>query len=824
VLARLSGFLPVGFYYRAFYAPAGIWHRLWEPVFRRLTGLGTVTVGPVGHDHPYDKVHLHAEVLVIGGGEAGMAAALAAAEAGRDVLLVEAMPILGGALNFAREATDRAEALARRDRLIAAVTAHPGIAVMTGALANGWFADNWVPVIRDTRLHKVRAGEVVLAGGSIDQPAIFRGNDLPGVMTCAGAQRLIRLWGVRPGRRAVILTCDDAGHGAALDLIEAGCEVAALADTRPVPADTPLAAAVRERGVPVHHGACIAEARAARGWHVTDARIAAVGEDGRAGAEIARVACDLIAVSAGAMPAWQLPCQAGGRLALDDAGAGGFHIEGLPTGVRLAGALAGAGSGGLAPIVRHRRGKEFVDLDEDLTVADLENAVAEGYDGIELVKRFSTVGMGPSQGRHSALAAARVVAGATGRTVGETGVTTARPPVAPELLGVLGGRRFAPYRRTPMHDRHLEAGAQMMPAGAWSRPAFYGRPDAREAAIAREVMAVRRGVGLIDVSTLGGIELRGPDAAELLERLYTFAFARQPVGRCRYLLMTDEAGTIIDDGIACRSADDLFYVTATTGAADRVTRAMLWWNAQWRLDVDVANLTAALAGVNLAGPASREVLAPLTDLDLAPGAFPYLGFREGTVAGIPARVFRVGFVGELGYEIHVPSTMGEALWDALCAAGQGAGLVPFGVEAQRVLRLEKGHIIVGQDTDAMTTPQEAQMAWAVSRRKPFFVGERSLRIRDARPSARRLVGFALDPSGEDPRESNLVIKRGEMAGFVTSVCRSPTLGRVIGLAFAAREDAEPGCRLAIRLDSGRTAEAEVVALPFFDPDGARQEL
>ena len=474
----------------------------------------------------------------------------------------------------------------------------------------------------------------------------------------------------------------------------------------------------------------------------------------------------------------------------------------------------------------HPKGKDFVDFDEDLQVADIINAVAEGYAELELVKRFSTVGMGPSQGRHSALNTARIVARETGRGVAEVGVTTARPPVYGERLGVLAGRSFEPERHTAMHHRHLEAGAQMMTAGLWWRPAFYGPGARRESCIAEEALAVRRNLGVIDVSTLGGLEVRGPDAAEFMNRVYTFAYLKQPVGRARYVLMTNDAGTIVDDGVACRLAEDRFYVTTTTTGAERVYRTMLWWNAQWRLEVDVANVSVAGAAVNIAGPRARELLARLVEgIDLSAEAFPYMGVRSGGVAGIPARLFRVGFVGELGFEVHVAASHGEALWDAVFDAGRDLDIAPFGVEAQRLLRLEKGHIIIGQDSDAMTTPEEAHMSWALSRRKPFFVGKRSLEVRDRHLSKRKLVGFAIDdPFAPLPRESNLVVIDDRIAGFVTSVARSPVLGRVIGLAYTAREASEPGAALPIRLDDGRALAAEVVALPFYDPDNLRQEM
>ena len=477
------------------------------------------------------------------------------------------------------------------------------------------------------------------------------------------------------------------------------------------------------------------------------------------------------------------------------------------------------------PIFPHPEGKAFVDFDEDLQVHDIERAIEEGYDHIELLKRFTTNGMGPSQGRHSALTATRLLARATAQEAGETGATTVRPPVVPVTIGHLAGRSFEPVRYTAMHLRHLEAGAKMMPAGLWLRPEFYGERRRRAALIEEEARNVRENVGLIDVSTLGGLDVRGPDAAEFMNRMYTFAYLKQPVGRSRYVLMTDVAGVIVDDGVACRLHAEHFYVTATTSGVDNVYREMLWYNAQWRLRIDVTNVTAALAAVNIAGPNSRAVLETLCDdVDLSPEGFPYMGVREGHVAGSPALLLRVGFVGELGYEVHVPASRGEALWDALMEAGAGHDIRPFGVEAQRLLRLEKGHIIVGQDTDGLTTPHEADMAWAIAGKKPFYVGMRSVRMQAGKGLARKLVGFEIAGAGEGrPKECHLVIRDGAIVGRITSIARSPNLGKTIGLAYVAPDQAEPGRRIEIRADGGRTVTATVAALPFFDPDGARQE-
>ena len=377
-----------------------------------------------------------------------------------------------------------------------------------------------------------------------------------------------------------------------------------------------------------------------------------------------------------------------------------------------------------------------------------------------------------------------------------------------------------------MHQQHVAQGAVWLRNGNWMRPAFYGRGEERAKVIAEELINVRNNVGMIDVSTLGGLDIRGPDATEFLDRMYTCSFAKLPVGKTRYLLMTNEAGTVIDDGVACRREERYFYVTATTTGAVQIYRNMLWWNAQWRLNVDLANVTPAYAGVNLAGPNARRVLEKLTDgIALSPREFPYLAYREGIVAGIPARIFRVGFIGELGYEIHVPSRFGAHLWRAISEAGQEFGIRPFGLEAQRLMRLEKGHVIIGQDTDGMTTPEEIDMSWAVGSSKPFFVGKRSLEIRSKSLSGRKLVGFTLDRMPNPGiEESNLVIRDRSIAGFITSIGTSPTLGKVIGLAYADRRDASIGGRITLRSSDGSEHQAEIVSPHFYDADNKRQEL
>lgn len=858
-LGKFSKFMPVGFYYRAFYKPKGVW-KLWEPVIRKKAGLGVVDLN--FKPEYYDKAYLFNDVTVVGGGPAGMQAALAAAAQGAKVLLVEQDKVLGGSLNYARFDIEGQVAKRLRDKLIQAVTSNPNIQVMTQAVCNAWFTDHYLPVIQGKRMYKVRAKQCIIASGSFDQPVIFRNNDLPGVILTSAAQRLIKLYAVKIGQNVVILTGNDDGYLAALDLAEAGIKVVALVDMRESPKNTALLASMKARNIPCHLGSTVFEALHDKSMHrVTGVDIRKIVAQGEVSSTSQKIDCDVLCMSSGYMPVYQLLCQAGAKLSYNDTRSE-FSLSGLPAGLYVTGSvnaihaiervlenaeqtgqIAAAQAKGQPfesknlihfteeninfpwPIFEHPKGKEFVDFDEDLQIRDIVNATKSGYRDVQLVKRFSTVGMGPSQGRHSALPTARLVAKSTQRSVSETGVTTARPPFTVEKLAHVAGRSFDPYRQTPMHRRHLEAGAKMMPAGNWQRPAYYGNEAQRLTHIENEVNNVRQNVGMIDVSTLGGLEIRGKDSAEFLNRLYTFGFAKLPVGKTRYAVISNEHGVVIDDGVAGRISENHFYVTATTSGVDRIYQQMLKWNVQWRLNVDITNVTTALAAVNIAGPKSREVMKRIChDVDLSNEAFPYLGLREGTIYGIPVRILRVGFVGELGYEIHFPARYGEFMWDQLMQAGKPFDMKPFGVETQRLLRLEKGHIIISQDTDGMTHPLEVDLGWAVARSKPWFVGKRSIAILEAQPLKRKLVSFVLDKSQEKPLEGHIVLEGENISGNITSCEYSPTLDKIIGMAYVGINQSEVGQQFPIRVEKGAVVQATVVKAPFYDPKNQRQEI
>ena len=862
ILDACSHFLPVGFYYKAFYKPKGAW-KFWEPIIRRLAGLGKINVQATPEQS--DKQYRFADVAVIGAGPAGLAAAFQSAGLGAEVILIDDNPYLGGSLNYARFRPNYDQVSSLRETLVKNVQSHPRITILCNATCTGWFDDNWLAVITENRLIKLRANSVVAATGSFEQPAVFRHNDLPGVMLGSAAQRLIRLYGVKPGHSTVVLTSNDDGYGVALDLIEAGIPVNMVVDMRANETNTDLVSAVKQQGIQVLSGYTVTETipgsgmRSIKGVHVDKI----IGE-GKVAGNSQIIHCDLLCMSVGYTPAAQLLCHSGARLDYDEADAMlKFKDGSLSDNAVIAGSVnavfdldavvedgtcAGHAAARLAgyearsldvspdrknssaqnhpwPIFSHAKGKEFVDFDEDLQIKDIQRAVAEGYDDLELVKRYSTVVMGPSQGRQSALNNLRIATKAAKKSIQGLTITTQRPPFYPEPIQLLAGQSFQPLRRTAIHHRHIELGAQMTPAGLWHRPAYYGSPEKRQHIIEQEALAVRNNAGLIDVSTLGKLEIRGSDAAEFMNRMYTFAYVKQPVNRLRYVLMTDETGAIIDDGIAARFSQQHFYVTTTTAGVDNVYRTMLRWNAQWCLDVDITNVTSAYAAISLAGPYSRAVLQKfVTDVDLSVNGFKYSEVRCGHVMGIPARFLRVGFVGELGWEIHVPSSQGEALWDGLLEEGGQYGCIPVGIEAQRLLRLEKAHIIVGQDTDGLTIPHEANMAWAIADKKPFFIGKRAIDVLAGKELNRKLVGFSLPVDSPLPEECNLTLRGNKITGRITSVASSPALGKIIGLAYVATDKTEAGSSFDIKLSSGECISATVVTTPFYDPANQRQEL
>ncbi|MGD9764820.1 MAG: 2Fe-2S iron-sulfur cluster-binding protein [Candidatus Binatia bacterium] len=862
VLDKMDRLLPIGFYYKTFIRPRFIWP-LVEQVLRRVAGLGEVDHA-LARSERYEHEYRHADVAVVGGGPAGLSAAREAAALGARVALVDDQPALGGHLRMqARLYANAGEhsgtsGVVIAGALRAVVESLPGVDVLRPATVFGSYEGGLLGVVQGQRLIHLRAKRLVVATGCYEYPPLFHNNDLPGVMLGSGAQRLLQLYGVRPGTRAVVVTNSDFGLAVACDLLAAGVEIAAVADAR-------LAVPERELqqlaagGVSVLAGYGIEAAWGRK--RVEGARLMPLDATGQAvPGERRAVPCDLICVSTGFAPATALLAQSGGRLGYD-AGLGAIVPQQLPPTVFAAGEVSGIhhlptillqgkvaglraalslqlGDGAAGercaeyerqlavaqreyrapsvpfPVVgaAAERGKKFVCVCEDVTEKDLCAGIAEGFDEIELLKRYSTVSMGPCQGKMCAMTSVRVCARETGRTMDEIGTTTARPPVVPVALGVLAGRSHHPVKRTPMHHKHVALGAEMMDLGGWQRPYAYRAP-------AEEHAAVRERAGLIDVSTLGKLDVKGADAGRLLDTVYTHSFSGLRVGRVRYGILCDDSGVILDDGTVSRLADDHFFITTTTGNIDFVEQWLKWWAAGTGLCVHVTNVTAGWAAMNLAGPRAREVLATLTARDLSGQAFPYLACARDAVAGVPALLLRIGFVGETGWEIHVPAEYGEHVWDAVMAAGKPFDIAPFGVEAQRILRLEKKHLIVGQDTDALSNPLEADIAWVVKFDKADFIGKRALESIRERGLRQKLVGFALR-DGTAVEAGGAVALDGKLVGRVASARVSPYTGKCIGLAWVPADVAASGAAFHIRVN-GATAVADVVDAPFYDPEGNR---
>lgn len=819
-LNRLAGpVLSAGFYYKTFIRPRRLWP-LYERVLRRFSPGGRVPATPPAGR--YEHRYVHPDVLVAGGGPAGMAAALAAAESGARVLLVDEQPELGGHLRSGRQ--DELAALAE---LRAAVAGADKLEVLTDSVVAGCYEGGLVAVVQrldDTglvteRLVKARPAQLVVAPGLIERPYVVAGNDLPGVVLSTAVRRLINLYAVKPGERAVVFTANDDGLAAAADLERAGVDVQRIVDAR--------------------EGGDIVRVRGRGGVRAVECA------DGRT------VQCDLFVTAVGWTAPTALVTMAGGRVSYH-AGAARFAPFELPDSVLATGGLVGDGT--LDVLVAHGRatgrqaarraagagaGISFpalepaahpqlfagqtdgvVDFAEDVSSKDLKAAVAEGYDSIELVKRYTTVTMGPTQGKLEAVNAIAVVAAATGRSIAETGTTTARPPYTPISLGALAGRNYQPVRRSPMHDWHVTHGAAPLVAGQWIRPDHYGDPAA-------EVRNVRQNVGIIDVTPLGKFELRGPDVPNLLELLYVNKWRKLAVGQVRYGAMCADDGVVLDDGVTGRLGEHQYLLTATSSGATAIGEWIERWlqteHPNWR--IHVIPMTDAYASMNVAGPRSRELIERLiSGIDLSNEAFPYMRVRLGTVAGVPdCVVWRIGFTGELSYELHVPSANGLTVWEALLSAGADLGVRPFGVEAQRILRLEKGHLIVGQDTDGLTQGYSAGLDWAIKMDKEDFVGKPELAWQRFRDGHLVLVGLQpVDRRVVPPEGCQIVEDGGGIVGRVTSSRFSPTLERAIGLGFVAPHLSKPGTVVTVVLPDGSRVPTKVTPqLAHVDPEGTR---
>ena len=864
ILGAAPGLLPAGFYYKTF-----IWPRwgVFSPFIRRMGGLGRAPRAADGE--VYAKTFAACDVLVVGAGPAGLSAALGAARSGARVILVDDKPELGGSLLEGQHQIDGESALNWVARVEHELEAFPEVRILRRTTATGCYDHNLLTLSEDCgpgepsqRFWKVRTGRVVLCAGAFERPLVFPGNDRPGVMLASAARAYALRFGVLPGRRVVVVTNNDSAYAAAIDLAAVGVEIAGIVDLRSEPRG-PLVDELRRRGVAILAGHAPVATKGRGG--ISSISLATLDADGRANGAQLRLACDLVAVSGGWNPTVHLHSQAGGRLVWDEfdacfkphpdgvtnsetvgAAAGDMTLSAALSGGAAAGARAARARGFAAesptavapdvadttPIrplwdVEGAKGLAWVDLQNDVTSRDVRQAARENYASVEHLKRYTTLGMALDQGKTSNINGVGLLAQVLDKPMANVGTTKFRPPFNPVSLGAIAGRRLGDaYRalmRLPTDARQAALGASMDEYGGWSRPAFYQRPgEGEEDAVRREAALVRASVGLFDASPLGKILVAGPDAAAFLERVYVNPIASLAVGRCRYGLMLDEQGALLDDGVLSRLGPTRFLVSTSSGQAGAVAEWLEdWLQCEWpALDVVVQPVTSQWATLTIAGPLARGVLEALEPgLDLSDASLPHMATREVVVAGAPCRLTRVSFTGERSYEISVSADQGVALWDALLVAGAPLGIAPVGVEAVLRLRLEKGFVLVGIDTETTTYPQDIGHGRLKSR---DFIGRRSTQRRADGPG-RQLVGVeALSVADPLPIGGHLTRSGGadRSEGWVTSSGFSPVLERWVALALVENGLSRLGETLTLH-DQGRRLPVRLREICSYDPLGAR---
>ncbi|MEU7059032.1 sarcosine oxidase subunit alpha family protein [Streptomyces sp. NPDC046197] len=870
-------------------------------------GLSATTLSGMGRLDPapdpavYDKKYVHTDVLVVGAGPAGLAAAAAAAGSGARVILVDDQPEPGGSLLSGR--TRRAgsqTALEWVTEVRAALDAAPEVVVLQRTTAFGSYDDNYVLALQRRtdhlgtdapdpsggvsrqRLWHIRARQVVLATGAHERPLVFAGNDRPGVMLAGAVRSYLNRYAVAPGSRAVVSTTNDSAYDTVADLHAAGIDIAAVVDARPE-LSRRAAEVADATGVRVLTGSAVVDTTG--GGRITGVIVQALDDRDQLTGDPESFVCDLLAVSGGWSPVVHLHSQRQGRLRWDEtlvafvpdgtvrdqqvigAARGTYDLDGCLVEGARAGARAAtdagfpvpvpspddARSGGapmralwLVPGAEGEPGSwdtHFVDLQRDVTVADVWRATGAGMRGVEHVKRYTSLGTANDQGKTSGVNAIGVIAEALGggASPGEIGTTAYRAPYTPVAFAALAGRErgelFDPERTTSIHSRHVAHGAVFEDVGQWKRPWYYPQPgEDMDSAVARECRAAREGVAFMDASTLGKIEIWGADAGEFLNRIYTNAFKKLKPGLARYGVMCKPDGMIFDDGVTLRLDDNRYFMTTTTGGAAGVLDWLEeWLQTEWpELDVHCTSVTEQWSTIAVVGPQSRQVVAQLApDVDLSAEAFPFMAFRETALAsGIPARICRISFSGELAYEINVSSWYGLAVWEQVHEAGKPYGITPYGTETMHVLRAEKGYIIVGQDTDGTVTPQDAGMSWVVSKQKDF-VGKRShSRADTSRTDRKQLVGLLPnDRTTRLPEGTQLIApdvpvtpEAGPvpMLGHVTSSYHSPALGRPFGLALVADGRARIGQTLLAPVGEDLVF-VQVTDPVLYDPEGTKRD-
>jgi len=888
-LMRLfSPLLAAGFYYKTFMYPKKGW-KFYEKSIRKAAGFGIAE----SQNDPdrYEKTNAWCDVLVAGAGAAGLAAALAAARLGARVIIADQSHELGGSLLRNAKADEREWLNSAVDEL----QRFEEVRILPRTAVSGYYDDNFLILnerITDhqldppadqarERIWRVRAKQVVLAGGAIERPLVFANNDKPGVMLASAVSEYIHRYAVAPGKRAVVFTNNDSAYQSVISMHDAGIDVAAVVDAR-AKANSPIAEKLESLEIPVFYSSVVVRAKGRQ--RVNKVIVMQLSDDFESVSGPSRqIECDLLCVSGGWSPAVHLHAQSGGKPRFErekacfvpgdavqsqfSAGAanGTFATHDCVEEGRLAGTQAAVLCGFQSPgddsqeqigfdggdgysiqplwVVPSDRakdaGRQFVDFQNDTTVKDIALAAAEGYRSIEHVKRYTLLGFGTDQGKLGNINGMAILSKILKQDIAQTGTTTYRPFYTPITFGAIAGREigdqfFDPVRKTALHQWHVDNGALFENVGQWKRPWYYPRDgETMHEAVSRECLAARKQVAMLDASTLGKIEIFGPDAVEFLNCMYTNSWSKLSTGSCRYGLMLGEDGMVMDDGVTAKLGDNHYYMTTTTGGAAHVLTWMeRWRQTEWpKMKVYFTSVTDQWAVIAIAGPKAREVVARIApELDVSNEAFPFMSFRDAWAASVRARVFRVSFSGELSYEINVPANYAVHVWKEVYKAGQEFGITPYGTETMHVLRAEKGFIIVGQDTDGSVTPVDLGMNWIVSKNKDFL-GKRSLqRVDCVRPDRKQLVGLLTDdPNKVLPEGAQLVNEPSEsrpvpMIGHVTSSYWSATLGRSIALAMVKGGQSRTGARIYSCLMNGETVAASICSPVFYDPQGARQNV
>jgi len=852
VNSLVARFLPGGFYYKTFMYPRAAWKHVFEPFIRQSAGLGRA---PKDHDADhYEHAYAFCDVLVAGGGMAGLEAALTAAQAGQRVMLCEQGAHWGGralvdgddaAQDWIKNAVQVLESMdnvrLRLRCMVAGVYDHGYV------LADEKVADHTPGDGRPKhRLWRVRAGQIVAATGAIERPLSFAGNDVPGVMLASAVRDYVVGYGVSPGDRTVVVTNNDDAYRTAIALVEAGLAVPCIVDAR-VQVSGDLVERARALGIRIELGHAISKVRG--GKRVKGVALCMQAGEG---AVLAEIACEAVAMSGGWSPVVHLWSHCGGKLIWDE-GQSHFRPDPArpPTGhdgaamVRCVGAAAGEFAPAMEPVWIMPQGagtelkaKMWLDFQNDVKVSDVQLAAREGYESVEHTKRYTTLGMATDQGKLSNINGLAVLAGALNAPIPAVGTTTFRPPYTPVVFGALAGESrgeiFQPMRGSPVHAWHQANGAYFEPVGLWRRPYCFPRGGENHAqAVEREILNTRANVGLLDASTLGKIIVKGPDAGRFLDMLYTGVMSTLGIGKCRYGLMCNENGFLSDDGVVIRLAEDTWLCHTTTGGADRIHAHMEDWLQceWWDWQVYVANVTEQYAQIAVAGPKARKVLEALGGMDVSAEAMPFMTFADGVLDGLPVRVHRISFSGELSYEIAVAAGLGRALWDKLVEAGAAQGVMPYGTEAMHIMRAEKGFIMIGDETDGTVIPQDLNLGWAISKKKADYLGKRGQeRAYLSRADRWKLAGFETLDGSVIPDGAYIVADgmnangQRNTQGRVTSTYHSPTLKRGIAMGLVLGGLDRMGDVVEFNTVTGGTVKAKVVDPVFYDKEGVQQNV